>query len=61
MDRTKTEYRKVRLEIASKLKESKRALLDLGDPRATTEQQRFYLGQVASRFVQLKTYALDAY
>ncbi|KAK5991349.1 Interferon-induced GTP-binding protein Mx1 [Cladobotryum mycophilum] len=61
MDRTKSEFPVVRNEIMSRLRTSQHLLDDMGESRSTTDQQRAYIGKIASRFTQLKNYGLDAY
>ncbi|KAG9251626.1 P-loop containing nucleoside triphosphate hydrolase protein [Emericellopsis atlantica] len=61
MSRTKSEIPKVKEEIAARLKAKKQLLEAMGASHSTPEEQRALLGKVASRFVQLKGYALDAY
>lgn len=61
MDRTKSEFPKVRSELSSKLKEKRVLLKDMGEARSTTDQQRVYIGKVASEFNQIKNFGLDAY
>ncbi|KAK1728986.1 dynamin family protein [Colletotrichum acutatum] len=61
MDRTKSEFPKVRREINERLAEAKTKLKDLGQPRSTADEQRAYLGKIVSRFTELKNFGLDAY
>ncbi|KAH6605361.1 hypothetical protein Trco_007068 [Trichoderma cornu-damae] len=61
MDRTRAEFPMVKSEIMASLKKSRKLLADMGESRGTTDQQRAYIGNIASRFVQLKNYGLDAY
>ncbi|KXH31962.1 dynamin family protein [Colletotrichum simmondsii] len=61
MDRTKSEFPKVRREINERLTEAKTKLKDLGQPRGTADEQRAYLGKIVSRFTELKNFGLDAY
>lgn len=61
MDRTKSEFPKVRREINERLAEAKTKLKDLGQPRGTADEQRAYLGKIVSRFTELKNFGLDAY
>ncbi|RBR21672.1 uncharacterized protein FIESC28_04772 [Fusarium coffeatum] len=61
MDRTKSEFPKVRAELGTKLKECDSLLKDMGQSRSTEAEQRIYLGNVAAQFAQIKNYGLDAY
>ncbi|KAF5020524.1 hypothetical protein F66182_7456 [Fusarium sp. NRRL 66182] len=61
MDRTKSEFPKVRSELSAKLKESEVLLKAMGQSRSTESQQRVYVGAVAAQFTQIKNYGLDAY
>lgn len=61
MDRTKSEFPKVRAELLAKLKENRTLLQDMGESRSTTDQQRLYIGKIASEFTQIKDFGLDAY
>lgn len=61
MDRTSHEFPNVRRDIMTQLKQSRKQLETLGTARLTSDQQRTYLGQVASRFRDLGHFALDAY
>ncbi|KAL7818322.1 P-loop containing nucleoside triphosphate hydrolase protein [Trichoderma gracile] len=61
MDRTRAEFPLVKNEIMASLKKSQKLLADMGESRSTTNQQRAYVGKVASNFVTLKNYGLDAY
>ncbi|KAL7800217.1 P-loop containing nucleoside triphosphate hydrolase protein [Trichoderma ceciliae] len=61
MDRTRAEFPMVKNEIMANLKRSQELLADMGESRGTTDQQRVYVGKVASRFMRLKNYGLDAY
>ncbi|KAL7812655.1 P-loop containing nucleoside triphosphate hydrolase protein [Trichoderma aethiopicum] len=61
MDRTRAEFPLVKNEIMASLKKSQKLLEDMGKSRSTTDQQRAYLGEVASKFVTLKNFGLDAY
>ncbi|KAM0248561.1 hypothetical protein ACHAQJ_009410 [Trichoderma viride] len=61
MDRTRAEFPMVKNEIMANLKNSQKLLADMGESRATTDQQRVYVGKIASKFMQLKNYGLDAY
>jgi hypothetical protein len=60
-DRTKSEFPKVRSELAAKQKEYEVLLNDMGQSRSTEAQQRIYLGNLAAQFAQIKNYGLDAY
>lgn len=60
-DRTKSEFPKVRSELAVKKKEYEALLNDMGQSRSTEAQQRIYLGNLAAQFTQIKNYGLDAY
>ncbi|RGP73666.1 hypothetical protein FLONG3_6275 [Fusarium longipes] len=59
MDRTKSEFPKVRGDLSSLLKENEVLLKDMGDARSTTEQQRIYLGRIAAQFTRIKNCGLD--
>lgn len=61
MDRTRDEFPNVTKEIITRLKRSEKQLEVMGSPRATSDQQRTYLGRVASRFRDLASFAIDAY
>ncbi|KAM0250152.1 hypothetical protein ACHAP5_002469 [Fusarium lateritium] len=61
MDRTKSEFPKVRTELITKEKDCKTLLKSMGESRSTEAQQRVYLGQVAAQFAQIKDFGLDAY
>jgi hypothetical protein len=61
MDRTRAEFPFVKNEIMANLKKSQELLNDLGESRGTTDQQRVYVGKIASEFMRLKNYGLDAY
>ncbi|KAF9870377.1 dynamin family protein [Colletotrichum karsti] len=61
MDRTKSEFPKVRREINERLAEAKNQLGALGQPRSTADEQRAFLGKIVSRFTDLKNFGLDAY
>lgn len=61
MDRTKSEFPKVRAELGTKQKECETLLKSMGESRSTEAEQRIYLGQVAAQFVQIKNFGLDAY
>ncbi|KAH7263114.1 P-loop containing nucleoside triphosphate hydrolase protein [Fusarium tricinctum] len=61
MDRTKSEFPKVRTELTTKHKDCETLLKSMGEARSTEAQQRVYLGRVAAQFAQIKTFGLDAY
>lgn len=61
MDRTRSEFPKVRAELSAKLRETEALLKGMGESRSTTEKQRMYVGRVASQFTQITNYGLDAY
>ncbi|KAI8660400.1 hypothetical protein NCS57_01017200 [Fusarium keratoplasticum] len=61
MDRIKSEFPKVRSDLMTMLKKNEALLENMGESRSTTEQQRVYLGRIASRFTQIKNCGLDAY
>ncbi|GJC78046.1 interferon-induced GTP-binding protein Mx2 [Colletotrichum liriopes] len=61
MDRTKSEFPKVRREINERLADAKAQLEALGQPRSTADEQRAYLGKIVSRYIQLKGFSLNAY
>jgi hypothetical protein len=59
MDRTKSEFPKVRGDLSVLLKESEVLLKDMGESRGTTEQQRIYIGRIAAQFTRVKNCGLD--
>ncbi|KAF4490307.1 Interferon-induced GTP-binding Mx [Fusarium agapanthi] len=61
MDRTKSEFPKVRAELGTKQRECEALLKSMGESRSTEAEQRIYLGHVAAQFVQIKNFGLDAY
>ncbi|KAK1596445.1 dynamin family protein [Colletotrichum navitas] len=61
MDRTKSEFPKVRREINERLTDAKAQLEALGQSRSTADEQRVYLGKIVSRYVQLRDFSLNAY
>ncbi|KAJ0166760.1 Interferon-induced GTP-binding protein Mx2 [Colletotrichum tanaceti] len=61
MDRTKSEFPKVRKEINERLAEARSKLESLGQPRSTADEQRAYLGKIVSRYTQLRDFSLNAY
>lgn len=61
MDRTRHEFPNVTREITTRLKRNRKRLEKLGASRATSDEQRTYLGHIASRFRELATLAIDAY
>ncbi|KAF4778116.1 dynamin family protein [Colletotrichum scovillei] len=61
MDRTKSEFPKVTRDINNRLCEAKKQLEAMGQSRSTADEQRAYLGKLASRFSELKAYGLDGY
>ncbi|RFU77359.1 hypothetical protein TARUN_4911 [Trichoderma arundinaceum] len=61
MDRTRAEFPMVKNEIMVSLKKSQGLLADMGEPRNTTDQQRAYVGKIASRFMHIRDCGLDAY
>ncbi|GKU03204.1 dynamin family protein [Fusarium langsethiae] len=61
MDRTKSEFPKVRSELDSKRKEYEALLKSMGQARGTEAEQRIYIGNIAARFAQITNYGLDAY
>ncbi|KAF6829427.1 Iinterferon-induced GTP-binding protein Mx2 [Colletotrichum plurivorum] len=61
MERTKSEFPKVRQDIQQQLAEAKAELKALGQPRSTADEQRAYLGNIVSRYSELKKFGLDAY
>ncbi|GJC96848.1 dynamin family protein [Colletotrichum higginsianum] len=61
MDRTKSEFPKVRREINERLAEARSKLETLGQPRSTADEQRAYLGKIVSRYTQLRDFSLNAY
>ncbi|KAK1242851.1 hypothetical protein MKX08_005663 [Trichoderma sp. CBMAI-0020] len=48
-------------EIMASLKKSQGLLYDMGESRSTTDLQRAYVGKIASEFMRIKNYGLDAY
>ena len=61
MDRTRHEFPNVMRDIRTHLNMNRKKLQSLGDPRTTADQQRIYLGRVASRFQDLCNSAIDGY
>ncbi|EQB51277.1 dynamin family protein [Colletotrichum gloeosporioides Cg-14] len=61
MDRTKSEFPKVRRDINERLADAEKQLAALGQPRSTADEQRRFLGEIVSRFVELKNFGLNAY
>ncbi|EFQ30962.1 dynamin family protein [Colletotrichum graminicola M1.001] len=61
MDRTKSEFPKVRREINERLADARTQLEALGQSRSTADEQRAYLGKIVSRYVQLRDFSLNAY
>ncbi|KAI9896088.1 hypothetical protein N3K66_008988 [Trichothecium roseum] len=61
VDRTRAELPKVREEISSKLGEFRAELSQLGQSRASSEEQRKFLGKTVSHFTMLKYCGVDAY
>ena len=61
MDRTKSEFPKVKRELAERHKEAKKELDAMGPARSTPDQQRACLGAVATRYMELRNFGLDAY
>ncbi|KAI1138226.1 P-loop containing nucleoside triphosphate hydrolase protein [Hypoxylon sp. FL0543] len=61
MERTKQEFPVVKREVTAHLKEKRERLKCMGEPRAHTDQQRMYLGRVATQFQDMGRYAMDAY
>ncbi|KAK7418895.1 hypothetical protein QQX98_003598 [Neonectria punicea] len=61
MDRTRSEFPKVRAELTGQLKTKKEHHKDMGQSRATTDQQRIFIGEVANLFTRTKDQGLDAY
>ncbi|CEI68579.1 hypothetical protein FVEN_g5276 [Fusarium venenatum] len=61
MNRTKSEFPKVRSELDSRRKEYEALLKSLGQSRSTEAEQRVYIGEIAARFAQITNYGLDAY
>lgn len=61
MDRTRSEFPKVRAELSSNLKNKEEDLEGMGQSRSTTDQQRMFIGKVASKFGRIKDQGLDAY
>ncbi|KAF4979737.1 hypothetical protein FZEAL_4094 [Fusarium zealandicum] len=61
MDRTKSEFPKVRTDLATKLRDRQVLLRSMGESRNTPEEQRIYIGRVAAQFAKIKNYGLDAY
>ncbi|KAH7159813.1 P-loop containing nucleoside triphosphate hydrolase protein [Dactylonectria estremocensis] len=61
MNRTKSEFPKVRAELTGKLKSRKSDLQSMGRSRSTPDQQRIFIGEVASKFARIKDQGLDAY
>ncbi|UKZ94870.1 uncharacterized protein TrAFT101_009725 [Trichoderma asperellum] len=61
MNHTRAEFLLVKDEIRSSLKKREELLKDLGESRSTTDQQRAYVGKIASEFMRITHYGLDAY
>ncbi|KAL0933208.1 dynamin family protein [Colletotrichum truncatum] len=61
MDRTKSEFPKVKRDIIAKIHEAKGRLQALGEPRSNADEQRAFLGKIVSRYCELKKFGLDAY
>jgi hypothetical protein len=61
MDRTKSEFPKVKRDILNRLKDSKQQLEGMGPSRSSSHDQRAFLGKIALRFMDLKNFGLDAY
>lgn len=61
MNHTRAEFLLVKDEIRSSLKKREELLKDLGESRSTTDQQRVYVGKIASEFMRITHYGLDAY
>lgn len=61
MDTTRSEFPKVRAELTEKLNRMQEDLKGMGESRATPDQQRAYLCEVATKFTEVKNQALDAY
>lgn len=61
MSRTRSEFPKVRADLSSKLKSKEEDLEGMGQSRSTTDQQRLFIGKVASKFARIKDQGLDAY
>ncbi|WQF83566.1 Putative dynamin stalk domain, GTPase effector domain-containing protein [Colletotrichum destructivum] len=61
MDRTESEFPKVRREINERFAEARSKLETLGQPRSTADEQRAYLGKIVSRYTQLRDFSLNAY
>ncbi|KAF7555796.1 hypothetical protein G7Z17_g1898 [Cylindrodendrum hubeiense] len=61
MDRTRNEFPKVRAELSSKLKGKEEDLEGMGQSRSTVDEQRMFVGEVASKFMRIKDQGLDAY
>ncbi|KAF4973657.1 hypothetical protein FSARC_135 [Fusarium sarcochroum] len=59
MDRTKSEFPKVRGDLTGLLKENEALLKNMGEARSTTEQQRIYIGRIAAQFTRIKHCGLD--
>ncbi|KAH7143811.1 P-loop containing nucleoside triphosphate hydrolase protein [Dactylonectria macrodidyma] len=61
MNRTKSEFPKVRAELTGKLKNKESDLQSMGRSRCTPDQQRIFIGEVASKFARIKDQGLEAY
>ena len=61
MDRTKSEFPNVKREIQAQLKEADTQLRAMGDARSKPDEQRTYLGKIASEYSELMRFGLDAY
>ena len=60
-DRAKSEFKNVKGEITTKLKEAAKQLDAMGAARVQPDEQRAYLGKIASDFAKLVQFGLDAY
>ncbi|KAK6448596.1 hypothetical protein FP744_10004846 [Trichoderma asperellum] len=58
MNHTRAEFVLVKDEIRSSLKRREELLKDLGESRSTTDQQRAYVGKIASEFMRITHYGL---
>jgi len=61
MDRTKSEFPNVKREILTHLNDAKQQMDAMGLSRAGQDEQRAFLGKIATRYVDLVKYGLDAY
>lgn len=61
MDTTRSELPKVRADLKARVKRKEEDIKGMGQSRATPDQQRMYLGEIAAKFNRIKDQGLDAY